>query len=210
MPKGQRTETLTLEAIVDESERIVRTQGVDGLTMRAVAAGLGVTPMAIYYYVPGKEDLLHLVVGRVQESFGLLHRDEGESWQDGLHDYLINIWESFRRYPGLSSYLINQPALGVTPDRLEAGIGFFVDAGFLPDAAWLAWSFATTYIHGRISVDAHLGRNADTHHFEGLRARDYVTFGVEAVIGGLEAMLAGQVVTAGDDSRVFYTLTGSE
>ena len=54
MPKGQRTETLTLEAIVDESERIARTQGVDGLTMRAVAAGLGVTPMAIYYYVAGQ------------------------------------------------------------------------------------------------------------------------------------------------------------
>ena len=162
--------------------------------MRAVAAGLGVTPMAIYYYVPGKEDLLRLVVGRVSESFGLLRREEGRSWQEGLRDYLINIWESFRRYPGLSSYLINQPALGVTPDRLEAGIGFFVDAGFLPDVARLAWSFATTYIHGRISVDAHLGQNADTHHFEGLRARDYVTFGVGAVIGGLEVMLAGQVL----------------
>jgi AcrR family transcriptional regulator len=194
MPKGQRTETLTLEVIVDESERIARTQGVDGLTMRAVAAGLGVTPMAIYYYVPGKEDLLRLVVGRVSESFGLLRREEDRSWQEGLRDYLMNIWESFRRYPGLSSYLINQPALGVTPDRLEAGIGFFVDAGFPTDIARLAWSFATTYIHGRISVDAHLGRNTDTHHFEGLRARDHVTFGVDAVIGGLEVMVAGPVL----------------
>ena len=193
MPKGQRTETLTLEAIVDESERIARTQGVDVLTMRAVAAGLGVTPMAIYYYVPGKDDLLRLVVSRVSESFGLLRREEARSWQEGLGDYLINIWESFRRYPGLTFYLINQPALGVTPDRLEAGIGFFVDAGFPPDVARLAWSFATTYIHGRISVDAHLSRNADTHHFEGLRARDYVRFGIDAVIGGLEAMLADQV-----------------
>lgn len=195
MPKGQRTETLTLEAIVDESERIARTRGVDGLTMRTVAAGLGVTPMAIYYYVPGKDDLLRFVVGRVSESFGLLHREEDRSWQEALRDYLLNIWESFRRYPGLSSYLINQPSLGVTPDRLEAGLGFFVEAGFPPDVARLAWSFATTYIHGRISVDAHLGRNADTHHFEGLRAHDYVTFGVDAVIGGLESMLAGQALT---------------
>ena len=130
MPKGRRTETLTLEAVVDESERIARTRGVDGLTMRAVAAGLGVTPMAIYYYVPGKEDLLRLVVGRVSESFGLLHREGDQGWQETLRDYLLNIWESFRRYPGLSSYLINQPALGVTPDRLDAGVGFFVEAGF--------------------------------------------------------------------------------
>lgn len=196
MPKGQRTETLTLEAIVDESERIARTRGVDGLTMRAVAAGLGVTPMAIYYYVPGKEDLLHLLVGRVSGSFGLLHRDADQSWQEALRGYLFTIWESFRRYPGLSSYLINQPALGVTPDRLEAGIGFFVEAGFPPDTARLAWSFATTYVHGRISVDAHLGRNAEMHHFEGLRARDYVTFGVDAVISGLESVLADPARTA--------------
>jgi AcrR family transcriptional regulator len=195
MPKGQRTETLTLEAIIDESERIARTRGVDGLTMRTVAGGLGVTPMAIYYYVPGKEDLLRLVVGRVSDSFGLLHREDDRSWQDALRDYLLNIWESFRRYPGLSSYLINQPALGVTPDRLEAGIGFFVEAGFPPDSARLAWSFATTYIHGRISVDAHLGQNAATHHFEGLRARDYVTFGVDAVIAGLESVLASEALS---------------
>jgi AcrR family transcriptional regulator len=195
MPKGQRSETLTLEAIIDESERIARTQGVDGLTMRAVASGLGVTPMAIYYYVPGKDDLLSLVVGRVSEAFGLLRREEGQSWQEGLRGYLLNIWESFRRYPGLSSYLINQPALGVTPDRLEAGIAFFSEAGFPPDEARLAWSFATTYIHGRISVDAHLGHNADTHYFRGLRARDYVTFGVDGVIRGLEALLAGHAQT---------------
>ncbi len=195
MPKGRRTETLTLEAVVDESERIARTRGVDGLTMRAVAAGLGVTPMAIYYYVPGKEDLLRLVVGRVSESFGLLHREGDQGWQETLRDYLLNIWESFRRYPGLSSYLINQPALGVTPDRLDAGVRFFVEAGFPPDASRLAWSFATTYIHGRISVDAHVGRDADTHYFEGLRARDYVTFGVDAVIGGLESMLASRALT---------------
>ena len=39
------------------------------------------------------------------------------------------------------------------------------------------------------------GRDADTHYFEGLRARDYVTFGVDAVIGGLESMLASQALT---------------
>jgi AcrR family transcriptional regulator len=196
MPKGRRTQTLTLEVIVDESERIARTRGVDGLTMRAVAAGLGVTPMAIYYYVPGKEELLNLVVARVSESFGLLRSDEHRSWQETLHDYLVTIWQSFRRYPGLSSYLIDQPALGVTPDRLEAGIEFFVQAGFPPASARLAWSFATTYIHGRISVDAHLGGKADAHRFEGLKARDYVTFGVAAVVAGLESMLADEALVA--------------
>lgn len=189
MPKSRRAVSLTLDAIVDESLRIVRTQGVTGLTMRSVAADLGVTPMAIYYYVTDKEDLLRLVVGRVSSSLGVLGDDPARTWQETLRDYMINSWQNFRRYPGLSSYVIDQPALGVTPDRLEAGIAFFEAAGFPPTEARLAWSFATTYIHGRISVDARIGRGEDVVHMEGLKARDYVEFGVDAAVAGLEALL---------------------
>jgi hypothetical protein len=104
---------------------------------------------------------------------------------------MIDIWEHLRRYPGISSYIINQPGLGVTPDRLESGIDFFERAGFGSAAARLAWSFATTYIHGRISVDAHLSRKPDAPHLGRLRARDYVQFGVETAVAGLEAMRDG-------------------
>lgn len=190
MPKSRRVGSLTLDAIVDESVRIVRTQGVSGLTMRSVAAGLGVTPMAIYYYVTDKEDLLRLVVGRVSDSFGVLQYDPAQPWQETLREYMVNIWQNFRRYPGLSSYFIDhQPGLGVTPDRLQAGIAFFEAAGFPPAEARLAWSFATTYVHGRISVDAHIGRGGDAPHIEGLKARDYVEFGVDAAVAGLDAIL---------------------
>ena len=135
MPKSRRPGTLTLDAIVEESVRIVRAQGVSGLTMRSVATGLGVTPMAIYYYVTDKEDLVRLVVGRISDSFGLFRVDPDRTWQETLREYMVNVWGNFRRYPGLSSYLIDQPALGVTPDRLEAGITFFEAAGFPPTEA---------------------------------------------------------------------------
>jgi AcrR family transcriptional regulator len=189
MPKSRRAATLTLDEIVEESVGIVRTQGVSGLTMRSVAAGLGVTPMAIYYYVTDKDDLVRLVVGRVSDSFGLLQVDPDRPWQEVLREYMVNIWREFRRYPGLSSYFIDQPSLGVTPDRLEAGLAFFEAAGFAPAQAHLAWSFATTYIHGRISVDAHLGRGSDASHAGGLKAGDYVEFGVDAAVAGLASML---------------------
>jgi AcrR family transcriptional regulator len=192
VPKSRRVGSLTLDAIVDESVRIVRSQGVAGLTMRSVAAGLGVTPMAIYYYVTDKDDLVRLVVGRVSDSFGRLRVDPDRSWQEVLRTYMFDIWQIFRRYPGLSSHLIDQPALGVTPDRLAAGIAFFEAAGFPPTEARLAWSFTTTYVQGRISVDARLAGSADASQPERLKARDYVAFGVDATIAGLEALLARQ------------------
>ncbi len=193
MSTSRRPRSLNIESIVVEAVRIVRSQGVAGLTMRSVATGLGVTPMAIYYYVADKDELLGLVVARVSESFGVLRTERGRTWQETLRQYMIRVWQNFRWYPGLSSYLIDQPSLGVTADRLAAGIAFFEDAGFPAAQAPLAWSFATTYIHGRISVDAHVGRGADTQHLGGLKARDFVAFGVEAVIAGLEAMLERHV-----------------
>jgi AcrR family transcriptional regulator len=209
MPKSRRVGSLTLDAVVDEAVGIVRAQGVAGLTMRAVASGLGVTPMAIYYYIADKEDLVRLVVGRVSESFGLLRAEPGRSWQQTLHDYMVNIWQTFRSYPGLSSYFMEQPALGVTPERLESGIAFFEAAGFPPAEARLAWSFVTTYVHGRISVDTHLGRgddapqaidlrtvalqpdglHAESLHADGLKAGDFVEFGVRVAVAGLESVL---------------------
>lgn len=189
MAKTRQSRTLTLEVILDESLSIVRTQGVAGLTMRAVAAGLGVTPMAVYYYVADKDDLLRLVVARVYSSCGLLVTEPHQDWQSSLREYLVNMWERSRRYPGLSTHIINQPGLGVTPERLEAGLAFFDEAGFPPAEARLAWSFALTYIHGRISVDAHLAHHPGVAHLDGLKARDYFEFGVDSVITGLEKML---------------------
>ncbi len=155
--------------------------------MRAVSADLGVTPMATYYYIKDKEELVRLVADEVTASRIPL-RLEADGWEASLSRHLTSIWESFARYPGLGGYMIEHPTLGVTPDRLRDGIQFFEDAGFSLTKAPLAWSFALTYIHGRISVDARLTHKPDAPRLDGLRARDYVEFGIEAVIQGLRAL----------------------
>ncbi len=47
-----------------------------------------------------------------------------------------------------------------------------------------------TYIHGRISVDTRLGHRPDAPRLDGLRARDFAEFGLEAVIAGLRELRA--------------------
>ena len=54
----------------------------------------------------------------------------------------------------------------------------------------MAWSFALTYIHGRLSVDARLGLDKRTDRAQRLRAKEYVSYGVDAVIDGLRTRLA--------------------
>ncbi len=159
--------------------------------MRAVAAELGVTPMAVYHYFVDKDDFVRTVVRSISASREPLRIGDG-GWEESLREHLLAIWAQSTRYPGVGAYVINQPTLGVTPEALQAGIRFFEKAGFSPSAARLAWTFAMTYIHGRISVDAHLATRADAPRLEGLRAHDYVEFGVDTVIAGLRAALLSE------------------
>lgn len=189
MARPKRTTALTRDAIVDEAIDIVSTEGLSALTMRAVAARLGVTPMATYYYVADKDELMSLMSERIATSSGSLTLEPGEDWAVVLKAHLLRLWEVSTKYPGLGAYLINQPDLGVTGERLESGVHFFELIGFPPRRAGLAWSFAMTYIHGRISVDAHLAHQPAAPRRAGLRARDYVEFGVDSVVTALRAML---------------------
>jgi AcrR family transcriptional regulator len=189
MSRTKRIATLSRDAIVDEAIRIVGTEGLSALTMRAVASRLGVTPMAAYYYVADKDELMRLMSERISSSSGSLHLEPGEDWEVVLKAHLLMLWENSTKYPGLGAYLINRPDLGVTPGQFGSGVRFFEQVGFEPKRARLAWSFAMTYIHGRISVDAHLAHQPEAPRHAGLRARDYVQFGIDSVVTAVRVML---------------------
>lgn len=191
MPKNARSKMLTHEEIIDAALRLIQAQGLSGITMRAVATELGVTPMAMYHYFADKNELIRTVVGSISSSRQALRVDES-GWEKCLRRYLLLTWEESTRYPGVGAYLIDQPSLGLTAEKLQEGIRFFEDAGFSPRTAPLVWSFTMTYIHGRISVDAHQTVMPGAARMAGLRARDFVEFGVDTLITGLRARLSAE------------------
>ena len=75
---------LDRDTIVDAAVRFIDEHGPQGLTMRALAAELGVGPMALYRYVTGREDLLEAVVAR------LLH-----DLQENLDEELSGTWQGY-------------------------------------------------------------------------------------------------------------------
>lgn len=60
-----RRALLTRERVVAEALAFISTDGAQALSMRAIAARLGVVPGALYRHVRGKEQLLDLVLDRV-------------------------------------------------------------------------------------------------------------------------------------------------
>ncbi|MGB3827244.1 MAG: TetR/AcrR family transcriptional regulator [Ornithinimicrobium sp.] len=83
---------LSRERIVEAALTFMDEHGAQALTMRKLGAELGVEAMAIYRYVPGREDLLEAVVAHILD--GLHERlDEHltRTWQGYLQAYAHEI-----------------------------------------------------------------------------------------------------------------------
>ncbi len=75
---------LTRQRIIDAATSFMDTHGAQALTMRKLGAELGVEAMAIYRYVPGREDLLEAVIAQILEG---LH--------DRLDEHLTRTWQGY-------------------------------------------------------------------------------------------------------------------
>src|SRR5262245_31402421 len=65
----KRRGSLSRDVILDAAEAICESEGYDALSMRAVAARLGATPMALYNHFATKEDLVNALLDRVLSRF---------------------------------------------------------------------------------------------------------------------------------------------
>jgi AcrR family transcriptional regulator len=75
---------LTLQGIVAAAVKVGSTDGLDSLSMSRVASELGVSPMALYRYVPSKNALLEIVMDEVMGGPPELP-DPGEAgWREAL------------------------------------------------------------------------------------------------------------------------------
>lgn len=81
-PAGGRPRLLTRGQVVDATVRL----GLEGFTMKRVAAELGVTIATLYQYVADRDELLRLAVTQRMESLPL-PADIGQHWSVFLRDF---------------------------------------------------------------------------------------------------------------------------
>src|SRR5690349_17836827 len=83
-----RERTLTQERILEGALELIARDGAKALTMRQLAAHLEVSPMAAYYYVESKEELLKLVGNAVLAEIAVPQPDAGP-WERRLEELII-------------------------------------------------------------------------------------------------------------------------
>ncbi|MFF6876844.1 MULTISPECIES: TetR/AcrR family transcriptional regulator C-terminal domain-containing protein [unclassified Streptomyces] len=108
---------LTLDRIVEAAVRLADAEGLEGLSMRRVAAELGTGTMSLYRYVPGKGELLDLMLDRVQRP-SENPADLGDGgWRAALEALARATLALYRRHPWLLQVNQSRPILG--PSALD-------------------------------------------------------------------------------------------
>jgi AcrR family transcriptional regulator len=92
--------------------QIADSEGLAALSMRRVADQLGVTAMSLYTYVPGKTELLDLMLDTVCGE--AIDRDsDGIGWRAKLEVVARQSWAIYRRHPWMLQVgTMNRPVLG--------------------------------------------------------------------------------------------------
>lgn len=158
-PRKRNQAQLSISQIVAAAIELIDETGLEGHTMRALGARLGVDPSTIYYHLPNKSALYSLIVDEVMSGLDLSSDDPGRS----VEDRLVHAAWQYRR-----ALLVHPRALPLVGARsmrsrtqlqgIEILLGIFFEAGFSPNEAMIGVDALGQTVVGLTSVyAAHLG-----------------------------------------------------
>jgi AcrR family transcriptional regulator len=197
---------ITRAVVVDAALRIVDRDGLDGVSMRRIAAAIGATPMALYRHVPSKAALLDALVA------GVLGQLEFPTGGDvPLAERLRATVRSLRRlltaHPWLVSLILRGPVLGEGVYRAsETALRELRETGLPAETVAAIFRLLHSYTVGYVGMEI-ARRSVDPARYEDFEARRYPTraavaahlgkfgeaqfeAGLDVIVGGIEALVA--------------------
>ncbi|WP_434420251.1 TetR/AcrR family transcriptional regulator [Nannocystis pusilla] len=100
---------LTVADVVAAAIALVDAEGLAALTTRRVAEDLGVSPMSLYTYVPGKPELIDLMLDALM---GEIRAPTGTTWRERVADVARQNWALVLRHPWMVEVVTHRPVLG--------------------------------------------------------------------------------------------------
>lgn len=177
---------LTRDRVVQVAIAIADAQGAAALSMRAIAAGLGVSTMALYRHVPGKDELVVLMADAV---FGEVELPAGASdgWRGRMEAAARLQWALYRRHPWLAK------AVSFTRPLLSSNALAFVEWMTAPARERLADDSELPYV--TVTVAGYVrgvAVNLEDERPGGVDLDSVFAFGLARLLDGLAPLLEGR------------------
>jgi AcrR family transcriptional regulator len=148
MNDQDRRPQLTRERVVEEALAVIAHDGAQALTMRGLAARLGVVPGALYHHVRNKQQLHDLLLDGVLAEVDL-DLDPALGWTEQLKVLAHRLRAVLEDHPGVAGILKTRDPLGPHSLALaEAFLSPLQAAGFGDREAGLAFFLLLDYTIG--------------------------------------------------------------
>jgi TetR/AcrR family transcriptional regulator, tetracycline repressor protein len=182
---------LTRELIASVAADLIKAEGIETLTMRSMAARLGVSAMALYHHVADKDEIVRLVGDDILAHIELPDPESGD-WRQLLTDAVHATHAALLSVPGMTSVVLTHTLLPNARRILFFCVRQFERAGLSPKQARLAYAGLHQLSIGRLMVetssnfDIHTRAVADDELLEYMNALHSQTSFDEALAGLLD------------------------
>ncbi|MGB7818918.1 MAG: TetR/AcrR family transcriptional regulator C-terminal domain-containing protein [Ornithinibacter sp.] len=145
-----------LDGAIPLADRI----GIEKLTIRRLADELGVTPMAIYRYMPSKEAIIDGMVEAVFTEIDLPPVED--DWKTAMRRRCVSMHEVLLRHPWAPPLMESRPAPGPALLHHHDAVLGCLRRGGLP-LPWAAHAYAVldSYVYGYAMQEANLPFGGD-------------------------------------------------
>lgn len=141
-----RKQPLSAERVFATAIELADAEGVEALTMRALAKRLGVEAMSLYHHVADKEAILD---GMVEAVFGEIALPDGFGWKEAMRARCNLLRETLLRHPWAASLLDSRRSPGpATLRHLDWVLGSLRDGGFSVEMAAHGIALLDSYVYG--------------------------------------------------------------
>lgn len=146
--------SLSREDIVDAAAEIVEAGGYEEMSIRSLAADLGVAPMSLYRHIRDKDDLLDEVVSRLLARVWQPAVSE-DDWQEWIAEAAARLRRFLVTQPAALHVYLRHPVVSAAAvERMDAMMGVLRRAGLDEPAARAAYGAVHTYTIGFAALEA--------------------------------------------------------
>lgn len=177
---------LTVDAIVTAAIALADEEGLDALTMRRLAERLGVGPMSLYTYVPGRGELIDLMVDSVYAAM-TRHHGLDQPWLARVRGVAEDNGALFGRHPWAARVSTLRPPLG--PGQMakyEHEFAAFTGSGLVDVVVDDALPHLLTFVRAATRIGAAAGAAHGSAH----DPEHAAAFGLARVLDALERLAA--------------------
>jgi AcrR family transcriptional regulator len=138
---------LSRERVLQAALQLADEGGIEALSMRKLAQGLGVQAMSLYNHVANKDDLLDGIVDRVVGEIEVPSLET--DWKSAMRQRSTSAHTVLLSHPWATMPLVSRVNVGPAMLRyVDATLGCLYEAGFSFEMADRAWNAIDSHIYG--------------------------------------------------------------